>query len=188
MCVVDTDCESQRCDNRNRCAAPRCDDEIQNGSEVGIDCGGDCQPCVAGRACIQDLDCVSSLCVDRVCQAASCNDQRVNGNETDLDCGGGCPPCAPTLGCLVDTDCDNGRCVLGRCTACAAEQCDNDDNTATATSMKAFSILRALWERPAEQCNQLDDDQTVGSTRIQDRLVNQEMLVPIHRGPPARCA
>jgi len=47
-----------------------CDDGIQNGTETGVDCGGDCAPC------------------------PTCDDGIMNGEEEGVDCGGpDCPPC-----------------------------------------------------------------------------------------------
>jgi len=51
--------QNRTCDDLNRCHSlryrppleqdcvynPRCDDNIQNGNETGIDCGGECEPC-----------------------------------------------------------------------------------------------------------------------------------------------
>ena len=48
---------------------PTCTDGIQNGTETGIDCGGDCSPCI------------------------SCDDGIQNGTETGVDCGGDCADC-----------------------------------------------------------------------------------------------
>jgi len=59
-----------------------CNDGINNGDEVGIDCGGSlCTPCEEG-----------------------CNDGIQNGDETGIDCGGpSCPPC-PCDDDMVDSD------------------------------------------------------------------------------------
>ena len=52
---------------------PTCSDNIQNGNETGVDCGGpDCAPCQT---------------------TPTCDDNIQNGNETGVDCGG--PDCAP---------------------------------------------------------------------------------------------
>ena len=45
-----------------------CSDQVMNGTETGVDCGGSCQPCT-------DL----------------CNDGIKNGDEVSVDCGGSCP-------------------------------------------------------------------------------------------------
>lgn len=54
--------------------SPTCTDGLKNGTETGIDCGGNkCEPCI------------------------SCYDGKKNGHETDIDCGGpDCVPCATT--------------------------------------------------------------------------------------------
>ncbi len=47
FCDEQADCDDPgaRCEE-NACVAPTCDDGIQNGDEIGIDCGGpDCDPC-----------------------------------------------------------------------------------------------------------------------------------------------
>jgi hypothetical protein len=33
------------CNTSHQCAVPACDDNVQNGSETGVDCGGVCPPC-----------------------------------------------------------------------------------------------------------------------------------------------
>ncbi len=50
-----------------------CFDGIQNGTETGVDCGGDCVPC------------------------PTCSDGIQNGNETGIDCGGDCTDCINTF-------------------------------------------------------------------------------------------
>ena len=55
--------------NESNEAKANCNDHLQNGSEIGVDCGGDCSPCV------------------------SCDDGIQNGDETGVDCGGKCPDC-----------------------------------------------------------------------------------------------
>ncbi len=52
-----------------------CNDNIKNGNETGVDCGGECAPCTI----------------------ASCDDGILNGNETGVDCGGVCNPCSEGL-------------------------------------------------------------------------------------------
>ncbi len=59
------------------CSTSSCNDNIQNGNETGVDCGGDCPAC------------------------ATCTDGTQNGNETGIDCGGDCAPCA--TGCSYVT-------------------------------------------------------------------------------------
>ncbi len=56
---------------------PTCFDGIKNGKEDGVDCGGDCPPCLIAN------------CFDGIlnCHDGSC--------EEDVDCGGPCEPCKP---------------------------------------------------------------------------------------------
>lgn len=44
-----------------------CFDEIPNGDETDVDCGGSCPPCVDGKNCAVDSDCQSDFCHHRVC-------------------------------------------------------------------------------------------------------------------------
>lgn len=49
---------------------PTCDDEIKNGNETDVDCGGSCSHCAAGQQCSADADCSSpygEMCVNGVC-------------------------------------------------------------------------------------------------------------------------
>ncbi len=50
----------------------QCNNGIRDGTETGIDCGGDCRPCGS---------------------VEQCNDCKENGDETFMDCGGSCKPC-----------------------------------------------------------------------------------------------
>ncbi|WP_084050434.1 GEVED domain-containing protein [Aquimarina macrocephali] len=59
---------------------PTCSDNIQNGNETGVDCGGSCSPCDTG---------------------ATCSDGVQNGNETGVDCGGSCPACPVVTYCAA---------------------------------------------------------------------------------------
>ena len=50
-----------------------CFDGIKNGKETGLDCGGGaCDRCKDGKACNQDMDCVSLHCsAQNMCEASS---------------------------------------------------------------------------------------------------------------------
>jgi hypothetical protein len=39
-----------------------CYDGVKNGDETDVDCGGSCAPCIAGKACNENADCVSGVC------------------------------------------------------------------------------------------------------------------------------
>ena len=74
--------DAEECDDGNAdetdactslCAAPSCDDGITSGAESDVDCGGDCEPCVAGGSCNGDDDCLNQACTGGLCApAASC--------------------------------------------------------------------------------------------------------------------
>ena len=119
-CEGDTDCESNVCDN-GTCVEANCEDGRANGSESGVDCGGDCPPCGAGDPCNESSDCASRNCVDGVCLGPTCMDGIRNGEESGVDCGVvcgvGCPDGTP---CDLGTDCLSGVCVMG---ACAPPEC-----------------------------------------------------------------
>ena len=44
------------------CVAPTCSDGARNGDEVGVDCGGSCAACAAGKCCAENSDCASGVC------------------------------------------------------------------------------------------------------------------------------
>jgi hypothetical protein len=43
--------------NPGTCAAPSCSDNVQNGQETDIDCGGTCPQCAVGQGCQVNGDC-----------------------------------------------------------------------------------------------------------------------------------
>ncbi len=103
---------------------PTCTDEVHNGDETDVDCGGSCDPCDDGRDCNLPEECHSLVCDGGVCQSATCYDLVQNGNEDGVDCGSGCPnPCGQTGECDSDGDCRPGEfCNVDTCEPSA---CDN---------------------------------------------------------------
>ena len=91
------------CNGAGACVAPSCDDELHNGDETDVDCGGSCGVCPNGGGCAENADCASAKCTGNICQAPTCNDGVKNGNETGVDCGGSCSPCPGSL-TTVPTD------------------------------------------------------------------------------------
>ena len=81
-----------------------CADGIMNGTETGIDCGGNCTPCAGTPTCTDGImngdetgvDCGGSC---TPCAAPTCTDGIMNGDETGVDCGGSSAPCAVTPSC-----------------------------------------------------------------------------------------
>jgi hypothetical protein len=144
-CDSSTDCASGVCSTLgceagvDTCCVPSsCNDEVQNGNETGVDCGGfSCGQCALGGGCIDSLDCSSGVCgtvgcppeVERCCIETSCNDGVLNGFETSIDCGGGnCPRCRDLDLCQQDSDCVNNHCdPSGRCISCGDDIIDGTE-------------------------------------------------------------
>ena len=93
-----------------------CFNDVKDIFESDIDCGGPCEPCVKGKECNENADCVSGFCnATYFCAEASCNDNEQNKNETDIDCGGSCEKCDNNQKCEVNSDCSSGFCSSGLC-------------------------------------------------------------------------
>jgi hypothetical protein len=106
-----------------------CADEVKNGGETDVNCGGPCTPCAVDQACLVAGDCASGVCKGDVCAAPSCTDQVHNGNETDTDCGGICPTCNNDEKCSSGSDCSSSFCVKGACVAqCSTAAKDGDES------------------------------------------------------------
>jgi hypothetical protein len=140
-CVVDTDCFGEEvcvdgiCQQPTACtsldevsvcqlelcpgpscptnATAGCSDDVQNGDETGVDCGGSCP-----RTCML------------VAAAPTCSDQVHNQDETAVDCGGSCPTkCAQGQRCDVDSDCSDPLLCSPSGRVCTAVSCaDNQQN------------------------------------------------------------
>jgi hypothetical protein len=123
-CEDADDCNSGVCrctETACLCAAPRCDDGVQNGSEIDIDCGALCvnpPTCEVGRECQASAWCESKVCDPETdtCAEPSCDDNVANGLESGIDC------C-----CMIDGDpptfpCDDS------CEQCSSEVCSLTTN------------------------------------------------------------
>jgi alpha-tubulin suppressor-like RCC1 family protein len=69
-CLVATDCTSLVCADRGlglQCQVPTCNDEVKNGQETDVDCGGPCPACQLGEACKLLSDCAGGACVQSHC-------------------------------------------------------------------------------------------------------------------------
>ena len=130
-----------------------CHDGVQNGAEMGVDCGGDaCVPCANTRGCSSDADCDSNYCPSSrgYCIAAdgrtacgveeeenpTCGDCVKNGMETDVDCGGECFPCRTGKTCTNDGECWSGLCSNGVCLAGSTNtRCFSNSDCSTACAV-----------------------------------------------------
>lgn len=90
---------------------PLCNDQIVNGDETGIDCGGTCSAkCEIGGGCRTDVDCEDAICMGGVCTPKPCDNGVQDGQESDMDCGGTCRACPGGRKCVADTDCVGMSC------------------------------------------------------------------------------
>lgn len=96
---------------------PTCSDELQNGDETDVDCGGICPSlCPDNAGCAFPTDCQSGVCEASLCVAPSCSDGLINGTESDIDCGGDdCTHCGAGKTCGGATDCVSDLCTAGVC-------------------------------------------------------------------------
>ena len=131
-CLVAAQCGALSCAS-NRCVPATCTDQVKDGAETSVDCGGPlCGPCNDGKSCLHGADCASGACsgTPRACQAPSCTDGVRNGAETDVDCGGGCPTlCGPSQGCKLDTDCLGNACSGSICLPACNDGVKNGSET-----------------------------------------------------------
>ena len=104
---------------------PPCSNCIQDGDEVGIDCGGtNCQPCgdLCGDGFLNGTE-TGIDCGGNYCDACpTCTDGLMNGTEIGIDCGGtNCPPCSTDGNCtngIIDGDEFWTNCGGSDCMAC----------------------------------------------------------------------
>jgi hypothetical protein len=113
QCLTSADCVPTAPCVLHRCAPSSCGNGKRDGAETDVDCGGSCAPCVDGRRCKIDQDCLSDACdaLVLVCLPSSCIDQKQDGNETDVDCGGTiCSGCFTGKKCILNRDCATNVC------------------------------------------------------------------------------
>jgi hypothetical protein len=91
-CKVDTDCASMGCNaNTHKCDPNQCTDNMQNGAETDVDCGGGtCPACAGGKHCSMDTDCVQYfVCTGGTCTRepeSNCLDGIDNNGDGLADC------------------------------------------------------------------------------------------------------
>ncbi len=108
-----------------------CLDKTKNADETDMDCGGSCDPCGQGGACLVTADCHDStcspdnVCCDLICDSPCRSCANGDGNCEEVPTGttdAACPPdkiCAKSMGCVfkagfkctTTTDCMSGSCI-----------------------------------------------------------------------------
>ena len=146
MCFGGDDCVTGVCSGPSFihfCQAPTCTDNVMNGNETDVDCGGGtCPKCDDFEKCWLDSDCVSNFCFDQpfpLCTPVSCSDGVKNGSESDVDCGGSCGDCGLGKDCNVNGDCQSNACAGGTC------KCPNKSFTFTVNSNGGGVFDSAEW-------------------------------------------
>jgi len=59
-------------DGEPGCAIDACTNQLRDGDETDVDCGGSCAPCATGSLCLAAEDCADGRCVDEACCAPPC--------------------------------------------------------------------------------------------------------------------
>ncbi len=142
-----------------------CFDNLKNGKELSIDCGGPCKKCSTCSDGIknqneQGIDCGGQC---KVCP--SCYDGLKNQDETDIDCGGLCQRCMPEMKCSEHYDCQSLMCAN---TFCTYSSCND--------SRKNQGELNIDCGGPCKPCE-----------TCYDKILNQEELDVDCGGPCKTC-
>ena len=121
-CLKNSDCTTDYCQNGictnetgKGCAiTPACTDQIRNGDETDVDCGGSCDQCGDGKRCTLDSDCANNYCFQGICKTPTCSDGIKNQGEKGIDCGGSCKACAPggVIGYITSISGDLGNILM----------------------------------------------------------------------------
>jgi hypothetical protein len=121
---------------------PQCDDQIANGDETGVDCGGPCNKCDVGERCRVTADCAESTCEGGTCTPLQCANSVRDGDETDVDCGGiMCRKCAGGQTCVEASDCFNNNCVIATSTCFALDAVSFADEVSYESGEKTYAIF-----------------------------------------------
>jgi hypothetical protein len=174
-CKVDADCVDNTCDQKtSKCVSTQCQDDVQDGKETDIDCGGpSCVGCALTKKCLVDGDCASgTYCHAKTltCVADRCSDGKKDGDESDVDCGGSCAhACGDGSGCSGPHDCTGGVCTSGSmcCTPsgdpCSGKACGTAMNNCGQTKScgtNGGGCAQGLTCNASQQCVCVDEPAT----------------------------
>jgi hypothetical protein len=121
---------------------PLCTDQIRNGEETDVDCGGACGRCELGDTCRTNEDCEDSECVAGTCTPLPCVNGVLDPGETDVDCGGPtCRKCSGGRSCGVAGDCFNGTCVAASLTCSSLTTVSFADAVAYPSGFKTYALF-----------------------------------------------
>lgn len=160
-CKVNSDCISGYCNNETLlCQKPSCSDNVKNGDELGVDCGGSCDDGCNGAEnppCYKDSDCSPSyVCKAGKCVEDTCNNGVKDFMESDVDCGGDCinsceegKKCYGDIDCASDLQCKNDICT--KIETPKKEECTKDSDCQTGFVCKSNACVKK--EEPANPGN-----------------------------------
>ncbi len=118
QCLTKDDCASDEvCSSSNTCVTVGCDNELKDGTESDVDCGGDsCPACADGKICGDFEDCQSLFCKSGICakcaSAADCHSDDycdIGATEHCLD------ELVNSASCNQSYQCSSGICVDSVC-------------------------------------------------------------------------
>jgi len=126
-----------------------CKNNIKDGNETGIDCGGSCPRCIEivpepEARCtngVKDGNETAIDCGGSCPTCVSCTDGILNNGETTIDCGGPCPPCGLPTSCSDgimngnETGIDCGGPSCAPCTGDPAPHCYDGIQNANETGV-----------------------------------------------------
>jgi hypothetical protein len=150
-CLAPSDCGSGFCNLKadigiGTCVADHCADNVQNGDETGVDCGGSkCAKCKVGQFCGVDKDCVSGVSDGVYCVADGCRDRRKNGDESGVDCGGDntCRRCGAGESCGFPGDCASTAEVCDEATKVCSRACHDGVQNGTESDVDCGGLCEA---------------------------------------------
>ncbi len=120
LCVAACSFPNYQTPPSGNAAAALCNDGIQDGDEVGVDCGGSCKTCRGCHDSLKNGDETGVDCGGSCMACPSCDDELQNGSESDVDCGGTCAKrCEPEQRCRERADCASLSCTV----VCQAANC-----------------------------------------------------------------
>ncbi len=114
------------------CVSARCADQVRDGDETDVDCGGACGACAIGKLCLVATDCGTGFCSVSTCAAKppgmTCSDNSQCGSGIcGADGKGNCcaAACAAGSGVCAWTGCDGtGACTFpSTMIACQPQSC-----------------------------------------------------------------
>ena len=128
-------------------AGPGCTDNMKNGDETDVDCGGSCGPCIDGMACVMADDCASRFCMTMVCSACS----TVSDCPSNTYCLGGACVARKANGatCTIGEECLANFCVDG---VCCAETCTEACKACSVSGSEGTCAFIPSTQDPDDEC------------------------------------